>query len=121
MIKVFSPTDTVFTTNGDAVIKGLRAVVRKADNSYFELELESGLEYIDYIKPNNIIAAGSLADDLVSPAFGKSGFKLAAFFQRENRAPDDPFLAMQPGNVVAVFKPVLGNFLRFAGRADDDG
>ena len=63
MIKVFSPTDTVFTTNGDAVIKGLRAVVRKADNSYFELELESGLEYIDHIKPNNIIVVNTPQGD----------------------------------------------------------
>ena len=68
MIKVFSPTDTVFTTNGDAVIKGLRAVVRKADNSYFELELESGLEYIDYIKPNNII--------VVNTPQGEQGFRV---------------------------------------------
>ena len=57
MIKVFSPADTVFTTNGDAVINATRAVVHKVDNGDFYLELECGLEFIDYIKANNIIVA----------------------------------------------------------------
>lgn len=57
MIKVFSPTDTVFTTNGDAVINATRAVVHKVDNGDFYLELECGLEFIDYVKANNIIVA----------------------------------------------------------------
>ena len=57
MIRVFSPTDTIFTTNGDAVILATRAVVHKVDNGDFYLELECGLEYIDYIKPKNIIVA----------------------------------------------------------------
>lgn len=37
MIKIFSPNDTDFTTNGDAVIKASRAVVTKVDNGdYFK-------------------------------------------------------------------------------------
>lgn len=55
MIKVFSPTDKVFNTNGDAVIKATRAVVHKQDNGDYFLELECGLEFIDYIKANNIV------------------------------------------------------------------
>ena len=57
MLKVFSPVDTTFESNGDAVIQATRAVVHKVDNGDFYLELECGLEYIDYIKPNNIIVA----------------------------------------------------------------
>ena len=57
MLKVFSPTDETFTTNGDAVIMATRAVVHKVDNGDYYLDLECGLEYIDYIKPNNIIVA----------------------------------------------------------------
>ena len=57
MIKIFSPTDTVFTSNGDAVVNATRAVIHKVDNGDFYLELECGLEYIDYIKANNIIVA----------------------------------------------------------------
>jgi len=59
MLKVFSPIDKVFTTNGDAVIQALRAVIRKVDNGDFYLELETGLEYLEYIKPNNIIVANT--------------------------------------------------------------
>lgn len=55
MIKVFSPTDTTFTTNGDAVINATRAVVHKVDNGDFYLEIECGLEFINYVKSNNII------------------------------------------------------------------
>lgn len=57
MIKIFSPTDNTFTSNGDAVINPTRAVVHKVDNGDYYLELTCGLEYIDYIKPNNIIVA----------------------------------------------------------------
>ena len=57
MIKVFSPTDKTFTSNGDAVINATRAVVTKVDNGDYYLELECGLEYIDYIKARNIIVA----------------------------------------------------------------
>lgn len=57
MIKVFSPTDTTFDTNGDAVVNATRAVVHKVDNGDFYLEIEAPIEYIDYLKPNNIIVA----------------------------------------------------------------
>lgn len=57
MIKVFSPTDTTFETNGDAVVNATRAVVHKVDNGDFYLELEAPIEYIDYLKPKNIIVA----------------------------------------------------------------
>lgn len=57
MLKVFSPVDTTFTSNGDAVIQATRAVVHKVDNGDFYLDLECSIDYIDYIKPNNIIVA----------------------------------------------------------------
>ena len=55
MIRVFSPSDTDFTNNGEAVIQATLAVVHKIDNGDFYLELQCGLEYIDYVKPKNII------------------------------------------------------------------
>ena len=55
MIRVFAPSDTVFTNNGDAVIVATLAVVHKQDNGDYYLELQCGLEYIDYVKPKNII------------------------------------------------------------------
>lgn len=57
MIKVFSPVDLNFSTNGDAVIQATRAVVHKVDNGDYYLELDAPIEYIEYLKPNNIIVA----------------------------------------------------------------
>ena len=70
MIKVFSPTDRSFLTNGDKIIKPTRAVVHKTDNGDFYLELTCGLEYIDYVKPNNII--------VVPTPQGEQGFRVVA-------------------------------------------
>ena len=55
MIRIFSPVETTFVNNGEAVIKPTLAVVHKEDNGDFSLELQCGLEYIDYIKAKNII------------------------------------------------------------------
>lgn len=70
MIKVFSPTDRDFSTNGDAVIKATRAVVTKVDNGDYFLYLECGIEYAPYIKANNII--------VVDTPQGQQGFRLEA-------------------------------------------
>ena len=57
MIKIFSPTDKGFNSNGDAVVNATRAVIHKVDNGDYYIELECGLDYIDYVKPNNLIVA----------------------------------------------------------------
>lgn len=59
MIRIFAPSDTDFTSNGDAVINATLAVVHKADNGDFYLELQCGLDYIDYIKPKNIVVVNT--------------------------------------------------------------
>lgn len=57
MIKLFGKTDKIFTSNGDVVISPLRAKVHKADNGEFYLDLETGLEYINFLVEGNIIVA----------------------------------------------------------------
>lgn len=57
MLRVFSPSDTDFTSNGDVVIQETLAVVHKEDNGDYYLELQCGLEYADYVKAENIIVA----------------------------------------------------------------
>lgn len=59
MLRVFQPYDSVFTTNGDAVITGARAVVYKEDNGDFNLDLECPLEYVNFVRPQNIIVANT--------------------------------------------------------------
>lgn len=55
MIKVFSSTDTSFTTNGDIVLNCTKAKVHKEDNGAFYLDIEAPLTYIDYLVVNNIV------------------------------------------------------------------
>lgn len=57
MLRVFSPSDTDFTSNGDVVIQATLAVVHKTDNGDYFLELQCGLEYVDFVKSENIIVA----------------------------------------------------------------
>lgn len=57
MIKLFGQTDTLFSSNGDVVILPLRAVVHKADNGDFYLDLVTSLEYVDDLTEGRIVVA----------------------------------------------------------------
>ena len=57
MIKVFGQTDTSFSSNGDCVLSPLKAKVHKKDNGDYYLNLETGLDAIDYLVEGNIIVA----------------------------------------------------------------
>lgn len=59
MIKIFGKTDTSFVSNGDAIIKPLKARVHKEDNGDFYLNLEADLSYIDYFVEGNIVVANT--------------------------------------------------------------
>lgn len=59
MIKVFQPTDKIYSSNGDKVLNVMRASVHKEDNGAFYLDLEAPLDYIDYLVPNNILVANT--------------------------------------------------------------
>ena len=57
MLRIFSPTDKTYTTNGDKVIQPLKATVHKSDNDAYYLDLTCGTEYLPWIKSGNIIVA----------------------------------------------------------------
>ena len=59
MIRVFGKTDKVFTSNGDAVLRPFRAKVHNNDNGDFYLDIEVGLEFVDYLVEGNIIIANT--------------------------------------------------------------
>lgn len=59
MIKVFGSTDKIFTSNGDIVIQPLKAKVHKEDNGDYYLDLETSLDYVDYLVEGNIIVANT--------------------------------------------------------------
>ena len=58
MIRVFGQTDKVFNkSNGDVVLLPLKAKVVKEDNGDFYLDLETGIQYIDFFVEGNIVVA----------------------------------------------------------------
>lgn len=63
MIKIFGKLDTSFSSNGDIVVRPLRAKIRKEDNGDFYLDLETDLSYIDYLIEGNIIVANTPQGD----------------------------------------------------------
>lgn len=83
MIKIFGKTDTLFETNGDMVVKPLKANVHKEDNGDFYLEIETGLDYIDYFENGNIIVAptpqGEQAFRITSPQMTKNKISVKAW------------------------------------------
>ena len=63
MIKVFGQTDRDFSSNGDCVLNPLKAKVHKEDNGDYYLDLETGLEYVDYFVEGNIVVANTPTGD----------------------------------------------------------
>lgn len=59
MIRVFSPDDKIFTSNGDIVVNPLKAKVHKQDNGDYYLDLETSLDYVDYLIEGNIVVANT--------------------------------------------------------------
>ena len=59
MIKIFSATDTNYTSNGDIVLQCIKAKVHKELNSNFYIDIEAPLIYVDYLIPNNIVVANT--------------------------------------------------------------
>lgn len=59
MIRVFSPDDKIFTSNGDVVINPLKAKVHKQDNGDYYLDLETSLDYVDYLAERKIVVANT--------------------------------------------------------------
>ena len=59
MLRIFAPSDTDFTSNGDAVIQATYAVIHKVDNGDYYLDIQCGLEYIEFIKPRNIVVVNT--------------------------------------------------------------
>lgn len=59
MIRLFGASDKTYATNGDKILKPTYAVITKEDNGDYFLDIELGLEYIDFIEANKIIVANT--------------------------------------------------------------
>lgn len=100
MVKVFGKTDTVFTTNGDVVLHPLKAKVRKEDNGAFYLDLETDLEFSDYMEDGNIVVAptpqGDQAFRITDPQKNSYRIKTKAlhvFYDSQNYLIADSYVA----------------------------
>ena len=99
MIKVFGQTDKSFLSNGDIVLKPIRAKVRKEDNGSFYLNLETGLEYVDSLIEGTIIVAntpqGDQAFRISNPTKTKSKITIQAkhvFYDSMNYLIEDSYV-----------------------------
>lgn len=100
MIKIFSPTDTDFSSNGDIVVQATRAVVHKTDNGDYYLELEFGLEYEPYIQPNNLVVVPTPQGEQafrLEASIEKTGYKISAkawhiYYDTENYLIADTYI-----------------------------
>lgn len=59
MIKIFSPSDTLFASNGNCVIQPTKAKIHKEDNADYYLDFEIPIQYDKYINSNDIIVANT--------------------------------------------------------------
>jgi len=59
MIKLFQQTDTTFSTNGDLVVRPIKAKVRKEDNGNYYLDLEASLSYADELTEGRILVCNT--------------------------------------------------------------
>lgn len=82
MLKVFSPSDKIYMTNGDCVLHPLKAKVHKEDNGAFYLDLECPTSFSNYLQPNNIIVAntpqGDQAFRISNPEFTRTKVTIKA-------------------------------------------
>lgn len=105
MLKVFGATDTDFSSNGDVVLQPYKAKVHKEDNGDYYLELEAGIEYVDYLTANRIIVAdtpqGAQAFRIANPSKTKSKISLKAwhvYYDSKNYVIADSNVVEKNGN-----------------------
>lgn len=99
MIKVFSPTDRSFSSNGDVILKPYKAIVHKQDNGDYYLSIEAGLEYADALVEGNIIVAptpqGEQAFRITNPLKTKTKITVKAwhvFYDSKNYLIEDSYV-----------------------------
>ena len=63
MIRLFGTTDKTYQSNGDLVIKALKAKVHKEDNGSFYFDLETGLEYVEELTEGRILVVNTPQGD----------------------------------------------------------
>lgn len=91
MIRLFNTTDTDYSSNGDLVLRPIKAKVKKADNSDYYLTMELPIEYSEYIAEGRIVVANTPQGDqpfrLSNPSKSRTKITVKAwhvFYDSEN-------------------------------------
>ena len=63
MIRIFGPTDTTFTSNGDYVLKAGKAKMRKVENGEWYVDIEAGHWAAEWLQTGNIVTASGPQGD----------------------------------------------------------
>lgn len=105
MIKVFGQTDRDFSSNGDIVLRPVRAIVHKEDNGSFYLDLVTDLSYIDYLLNGNIVVAptpqGDQAFRVYNPNVTRKKISVKCrhvFYDSENYLIEDSYVSNKDCN-----------------------
>jgi phage minor structural protein len=77
MIKVYEPTERLFNHNGLKILHPLKAEIYIEDNGDYYLELETGIEDLEYIQEGYILR--------VNTRWGEQGFRLTDPKRKNNR------------------------------------
>ncbi len=77
MIKVFGSSDRTFASNGDKVLKPIKAVILKEDNGDYSLTLETSIADNRYIQSDNIVVCDT--------PWGEQGFRVVNPYKRGNK------------------------------------
>ena len=105
MIRVFGQTDRDFSSNGDIVLRPVRAIVHKEDNGSFYLDLVTDLSYIDYLLNGNIVVAptpqGDQAFRVYNPNVTRKKISVKCrhvFYDSENYLIEDSYVSNKDCN-----------------------
>lgn len=77
MIRVFSPDDKIFTSNGDAVIQPFKAKMHKKDNGDYYVDIEANISYADYLIDGNIL--------VIDTPQGQQAFRVSSPSKKGNK------------------------------------
>lgn len=105
MLRVFGVTDTDFTSNGDIVLQPYKAKIHKEDNGDYYLDIETGIEYANYLTANRIIVAdtpqGAQAFRITNPSKTQNKISLRAwhvYYDSKNYVIADSNVVQKNGN-----------------------
>lgn len=69
MIKVFNPSDTVFTSGGNKTLKPISCIEKKVTNEDWTIETELPMSYIDFVQQDSIV--------IVPTKYGSQPFRVS--------------------------------------------